>query len=63
MSDNPNAPDPRIGAIGKALDEYTAAVKDMVISKSFAESYDSKFNLQEKRAKLMDLIRKAVKHD
>jgi len=66
MMDNPNAPDPRIGKISKALDEFEEAVVELTLTYNFfpdkKKLSQTNWDRQEKREKLMDLIRR-MKHE
>ena len=65
MTENPNAPDPRIGEISKALDEFEDAVKDANTDHCDEGSnadYIRKFARNGAREKLMNLIRRLNHH-
>lgn len=62
MTDNLNAPDPRLGEISKALDEFEETVVEFTLLSfhpaAFCEYENLKWVRNEKREKLMELIRR-----
>ena len=66
MTDNPNAPDPRIGEISKALDEFEEAVIEITVTsiagRSPGEIENLKWDRKEKREEMMNLIRRLIDH-
>ena len=63
MTDNPNTPDPRIGEISKALDDFEQSVLEYAYSSGpTSESYICRFARNDARTKLMNLIRRLIDH-
>jgi len=66
MTENPNAPDPRIGEISKALDEFElkvrAAERGVFDKSDERELINRRYALSDARFKLMDLVRRLKNH-